>query len=105
MSHSKDSQADKKKGRADEGKNTKTGRRDERTRRQRTGGRMADSSGKVIPPAALTHSLCPKLGSIMCHNEAEPRPGSPETEEAEPVFHYILFSGKLKNMCFPPFSF
>lgn len=57
---------------------------------------MADSPGKVIPPAALTHSLCPKLGSIMCHNEAEPRPGSPETEEAEPVFHYILLSGKLK---------
>lgn len=58
---------------------------------------MADSPGKVIPPAALTQSLCPKLGSIMCHNEAEPQPGSPETEEAEPpVFHYILFSGKLK---------
>lgn len=57
---------------------------------------MADSPGKVIPPAAPTQSLCPKLGSIMCHNEAEPRPGSPETEEAEPVFHYILFSGKLK---------
>lgn len=57
---------------------------------------MADSPGKVIPPAALTQSLCPKLGSIMCHNEAEPRPGSPETEEAEPVFHYSLFSGKLK---------
>lgn len=57
---------------------------------------MADSPGKVIPPAALTQSLCPKLGSIMCHNEAEPQPGSPETEEAEHLFHYILFSGKLK---------
>lgn len=42
---------------------------------------MADSQGKVVPPpAALTQSLCPKLGSILCHSEAEPWAGSLETE-------------------------
>lgn len=58
---------------------------------------IADSLGKVPPLAALTQSLCPKLGSIMCRSEAELQPGSPETEEAQPVFHYIrlLREGKI----------
>lgn len=37
------------------------------------------SQGKAIPPAGLTMSLCPKLGSILCHSEAEPWAGSQET--------------------------
>lgn len=58
---------------------------------------IADFLGKVPPPAALTQSLCPKLGSIMCRSEVELQPGSPETDEAQPVFHYIqlLREGKI----------
>lgn len=37
---------------------------------------MDRSQGKAIPPAGLTQSLCPKLGSILCHSEAEPWAGS-----------------------------
>ena len=40
---------------------------------------MAYTQGKAIPPAGLTQSLCPKLGSILCHSEAEPEAGSLET--------------------------
>lgn len=58
---------------------------------------IADSLGKVLPPAALTQSLCPKLGSIMCRSEVELQLESLETEEAQPVFHYIqlLREGKI----------
>ena len=38
------------------------------------------SRGQATPPAGLTQSLCPKLGSILCHGEAEPWAGSLETE-------------------------
>lgn len=40
---------------------------------------MDHSRGKAIPPAGLTQSLCPKLGSILCHSEAEPSARSLET--------------------------
>lgn len=33
---------------------------------------------KAMPHVGLTHSLCLKLGSILCHGEPEPRAGSLE---------------------------
>lgn len=62
------------------GENTERGRREEAWSHCVNRKGMDHSWGQATPPAGLTQSLCTKLGSILCHDEAEPWAGSLETE-------------------------